>query len=280
MLALLSAVAHATFGALQKGRHDPWLVRGAVDFWYCVMAIPTALILFPLPDRQLALVLAGVWILHVTYKVFQAMAYTRGAFTVVYPIARGTGPLATVFFAGVVFGEVLRPGQWAGLLLLSGSIFGLALANMRDAGTDPRRLIHAIGLAFATGLMIALYTTYDAFGIRLSADPFMFLAWFFVIDGITFPFIALVRWRASPAPPDPGPLMLKGLFGALIAFVSFGGIMLATRLDKVGEAAAIRETSIIFATAIGVFIFHEKIDLRRLILIGLIACGAVLVEFG
>ena len=40
--------------------------------------------------------------------------------------------------------------------------------------------------------------------------------------------------------PDPIPLLRKGFIGALIAFLSFGAVMLATRLDKVGEAAALR----------------------------------------
>ena len=34
LLALISAIAHAAFGALQKGKHNPWLVRGSMDFWY------------------------------------------------------------------------------------------------------------------------------------------------------------------------------------------------------------------------------------------------------
>ena len=62
--------------------------------------------------------------------------------------------------------------------------------------------------------------------------------------------------------------------------MSFGAVMLAIRLDSVGEAAALRETSIIFATAIGVLVFHEKIDATRLCLIVGIAAGAVLVELG
>ena len=39
-LALLAAVSHAVFGALQKGRHDPWLSRGSIDLCYALMALP------------------------------------------------------------------------------------------------------------------------------------------------------------------------------------------------------------------------------------------------
>jgi len=56
--------------------------------------------------------------------------------------------------------------------------------------------------------------------------------------------------------------------------------MLATRVGKVGEVAALRETSIIFATAIGVLIFREKIDAKRVAIIFSVAAGAVLIELG
>ena len=51
-------------------------------------------------------------------------------------------------------------------------------------------------------------------------------------------------------PPPLGPLALRGIFGGLVAFGSFGSVMLATRLDQVGEAAVLRETSTVFAALI------------------------------
>ena len=56
--------------------------------------------------------------------------------------------------------------------------------------------------------------------------------------------------------------------------------MLATRLDKVGEAAVLRETSTVFAALIGWFILGEKVGPRRLFLMALVALGAVIVEMG
>ena len=56
--------------------------------------------------------------------------------------------------------------------------------------------------------------------------------------------------------------------------------MLATRLDKVGEAAVLRETSTIFAAIIGYFVLKETVGLARFLMIALIAVGAVIVEFG
>jgi len=56
--------------------------------------------------------------------------------------------------------------------------------------------------------------------------------------------------------------------------------MLATRLDKVGEAAVLRETSVVFAAFIGWFVLKEKVGPRRLLMMVMVAMGAVVVEFG
>jgi drug/metabolite transporter (DMT)-like permease len=285
-LALLSALAHAIFGAINKGGRDPYLNRGAINLAYGLMAAPFALFVFPLPDARLWTILGAVYLVHILYEWLQARSYEMGGFTVVYPLARGTGPLVTTVAAGLIFGEVFTWGQWAGLLLLSGAIYALAWANLRALGiadlAAASRLRSAIAAALATGVMISVYTTLDAYGIRAAADPFTFLAWFFTLGGMGFPLVAAARWRRlAPADrPEPAELAVRGFFGALIAFLSFGAVMLATRIGHVGEAAAIRETSIVFATAIGVLIFRERIDALRLGLILLIALGAVLIKIG
>ncbi len=276
----MSALFHAIFGALQKGRFDPWLTRGAIDFSYGTMALLPAIFLVPWPDAEIWGLLGIAWIIHVIYKLLLAMAYERAAFTVVYPIVRGVGPLVTVVFAGFVFAEQFSSTQWFGVVLLSGGIFLLAAYNLRDLAVDRGVLKVAIFLAVLTGVTVAAYTTFDAYGMRAAQNPFTFLAWFFVVDGLVFPIIAWRRWHRMENPPEVKPLMVRGFIGGLIAFLSFGGVMLATRLDKVGEAAVLRETSVVFAALIGWFILKEKVGPRRLLLMAIIAMGAVVVEFG
>lgn len=277
VLALMAAVLHALFGALQKGRHDPWLSRAAIDINYGLMAAPFALFVVPWPEPHMWPIFAGAFAIHAGYKYAQAMTYSRGAFTVVYPVVRGTGPLFTVIGAGILFGEHFTPGQWAGVATLLAGIFGLAAYNLRHVTAGRDTLIPALGLAVVTGGFVALYTTFDAYGIRATADPFTFLAWFFMIDGFFMPALTWRRWRWLPS-SQMLPLLRLGFIGAIVAFLSFGSIMLATRLDNVGEAAVLRETSTVFAALIGWAVLGEKVGSRRLILMALIAAGAVIVK--
>ncbi|MEM9319274.1 MAG: EamA family transporter [Pseudomonadota bacterium] len=277
-LALLAAILHAVFGALQKGRHDPLLARGAIDASYSLMAAPAALFVVPWPEPHMWPIFAGVVAIHIGYKFAALASYRRGAYTIVYPVMRGTGPLFTVIGAWLLFEESFSPGQWAGVAVLLAGLYGLAAYNVATVTLDRASLYPALWLAVLTGLFVALYTTFDAYGIRASADPFTFLAWFFFLDGLTFPVLAARFYCQMPTRPALAPLALRGVIGGLVAFGSFGSIMLATRLDQVGEAAVLRETSTVFAAAIGWLFLGERVGFRRLILMGLIAAGAVIVE--
>lgn len=279
-LALMSAVAHAVFGALQKGRHDPWLMRGSIDASLVVISAPIALLVVPWPTASTFLILLGAMVIHFAYKVTVALAYERAAYTVVYPVIRGTGPLVTVVGASLLFQEHFEPLQWLGVACLSGAMLLLALRNMAAERVDLRGLKIGLIWAFAGGLLVAFYTVWDAYGIRQSPDPFTFLAWFFFLTALDFPVLAALRYRRTGAPGGVGSLLRRGFAGALIAWVSFGGVMMATRLGGVGEAAVLRETSTVFAALIGWFILGETVGPRRLILMALIALGAVMVQVG
>lgn len=279
MLALTAAFLHAIFGALQKGRHDPWISRAAIDLCYGLMALPVALFVVPWPGPDLWPVLFGAMGIHIVYKIGQAMTYQRGAYTVVYPVVRGSSPLFAAIAAGFVFHESMTLVQWLGVMTLVGGILGLGGFNYLRLQVGRDTLVPALGWAAFTGALVAAYTTYDAWGIRRSPDPFTFLVWFFVLDSIFMPLWNLSRLIALPR-SEVAPLAIRGVLGAFLAFASFGSIMLATRIDDVGRAAVLRETSTVFAALVGWALLGEKVGPVRAALMGIIALGAVIVEFG
>lgn len=280
LLALTAALAHALFGALQKGRFDPWLSRAVIDVGFFTITLPVVLFVVPLPGPRDFVIALGAAAIHFVYKVTMARAYEKAAYTVVYPVVRGTGPLVTVAAASLIFREHFTLLQWLGVACLSGGIMLLALRNLTEEKIAKQALQIGLIWAVACGFMVAVYTTFDAWGIRVAENPFTFLAWFFFLSAFDFPILALLRHRKAPLNVGFLPLAWRGLSGAFLGWISFGGVMLATRLDKVGEAAVLRETSTVFAALIGWFILGEKVGPRRLFLMSLIAIGAVMVEVG
>jgi drug/metabolite transporter (DMT)-like permease len=279
-LALLAAFLHAVFGALQKGRHDPWLSRGAIDASSGLAMVPLAIFVVPIPEPRLWPIFLVIFLIHFIYKLLQAFAYSKGSFTVVYPVVRGTSPIFTVFGAYILFGETFSLTQWLGVLLLLVGIFGLALYNLIYLEKSRETLPVALIFAVCTGSFVAIYTTIDAYGIRLAIDPLAFIVWFFLFDSLSITPYAIYRWFNLIERPNLFPLAIRGVAGGIIAFFSFGSIMLATRLDKVGEAAVLRETSTVFAAIIGWVFLKETVGPRRVLLMALIAFGAVVVELG
>ena len=160
-----------------------------------MMALPIAVFVLPWPEPTLWPIFAGMVIIHLIYKLMQAAAYTRGAYTVVYSVVRGTGPVFTVLAAYLIFGETFTMLQWVGMAVLVLGLFGLAVYNAVYLVQDRTTLRAASGFALVIGLFVALYTTYDAYGIRAAQEPFVFLIWFFVLDGLSTPPFAYMRWR-------------------------------------------------------------------------------------
>lgn len=276
-LALVAALMHALFGAMQKGRYNPWVTRGGIDLAYATIALPLALFTVPWPEAHMWPILIGSFLLHSAYKLLQAAALSRGAYTVVYPVIRGSGPLFTVIGAGLLFGESFNPGQWGGLAVLVGGIFGLAALNWRAGSIDRATMLPALGLAVATGAFVATYTTWDAWAIRQTWNPFTFLWWFFVLDGLLMPFITRRQLMALPR-EEIARFTIKVVAGALVAYASFGAILIATRIGNVGEAAVLRETSVVFAALIGWLVLGERTRAPQLVMMVMIAAGAVIVK--
>lgn len=274
-LALLAAFCHALMSALQKGRFDPWLMRGGMDLTYGLIALPLVIFVAPFPAAHLWPFLIGSFLLHSLFKLAQGAAFSRGAFTVVYPTSRGTGALVSIALAWVLFGETLAGWQWAGLALLITGIGGLALWNLRYVTMSRETLAPALAFAGLTGALVALYTSFDAWGLRASGpEPFSFIAWFFLLDSLLMPFLARHRFRALPR-ADLRPMVLRAIAGGVTAWISFGSILIATRIGNLAEAAVVRETATVFAALLGWLILGERSRPQQIALMGLIALGAI-----
>ncbi len=273
-LILASALMHALWNVFVKTGEDR-LSAMALVMSCMALGAPLLIVAAPSPAPASWPYLAASVVLNNVYFFLLIEAYRRGDLSHAYPIARGTAPLAVA--AGAVFfaGENLSALEAVGIAVISGSI-----ASLVWTGRQGQVAIHgSLFFPVATGLMVASYTLCDGIGVRLSGSPFGYIGWLFLFAAmpiLTYTCIvrkgALVvylrrRWKRI------------GLAGGL-SFGSYGSAILALSLDALAPVAALRETSVIFAAAIGAKVLGEPFGRRRLLAAAGVALGAVLIQFG
>jgi drug/metabolite transporter (DMT)-like permease len=270
-LVLLAAVLHASWNALVKQSGERFLTFSVLIGTGALAYLPVALVTGP-PNAASWPWLAGSGIVHVFYYVGLLYGYRHGDLGQVYPIARGTGPLVVVVLAAVLAQEIPTVLGASGIALVCIGIFGLA----QGGGESARR---AVPLALATGLMIAFYTTCDGLGVRAAGNELAYIAWLHVATGMPFAAIVLgVRRRELPE-----FLRRHGksaALGGIVAAVAYSLVIWAMSLSPLAWVAALRETSVVIAAALGARLLKEPFGARRIAAAAIVAAGAVLVSAG
>ena len=139
--------------------------------------------------------------LHVAYGNLLQAGYAAGDMNLVYPLARGTGPLVTVLVAVLVLGDPTSALALVGVGLIVAGVLVISFGRRNPASPHRRRVGIAYGVA--TGVSIAAYTLWDAHSVTALAIPA--LPYFTL--GLVWQSIGLSPGRAGPTAIDgPGRL--------------------------------------------------------------------------
>jgi drug/metabolite transporter (DMT)-like permease len=259
-LALGAALLHATWNALLARARD---VRSAT-----AVALVVAVVLFaPLAAATWRVEAEAVpWIvasatLELLYFLLLTAAYQRSDLSLVYPIARGSAPIL-VLVGAIAAGAVLGVVQAAGVVLVG---VGVLLVRGIRGSVDGRGVL----LSLAIGATIAGYTLVDNEGIEHAATlPYLVL--------VLTP-VAVATVSLQGATGGLGALRAEVSWPAVVAgvlsFAAYALALAALELASAPAVAAVRETSILFAVALGAFVLRERVSPVR-------AAGAVLVVVG
>jgi drug/metabolite transporter (DMT)-like permease len=270
-LILLSAIVHAVVNILTKRADDKYAMRLLIGVFSAIIVAP-ALFFVPLP-RGLALwFLIGTAFVHALYELLLVKSYESAAFSAVYPVARGTGPLFTAIGAILLLHEHLPLVQLAGIGFVSGGVIAIGISHRASDGA-------AQGFAYAlgTGLTIGCYTLIDASGVRAVVQPFTYVLWFFVAHGLCVLVTAPgIRGRAVIV--EARKQWKLGVLAAVLSIITYGSAMLAYRYGATARLAALRETSVLFGTALAMHFLGEKMNARRWLAALAIAAGAIMLQ--
>ena len=277
-LVLGSAVVHATWNLWTK-QLGPG-VRSASLLWLltAISSVCYAPFVWALlaqrgwrPDANVLWLIAGSGVIHVGYFVLLLRGYRGGDLSLVYPLARGTGPLLATAGAVFLLGERPTPLSVTGALLIA---TGVLVATSGGSGPWRSRLGPGVWYGLATGVAIAVYTLWDGWSVKRAGVPPLVFYW-----GGEVVRVALLSPFALRAPGDISALWraqrTRVLGIALLSPLSYILILLALRQGDVGHVAPAREVSILIGAWLGGRVLGEGDRTRRLFAAAAFAGGVV-----
>ena len=277
-LVLFAALAHAAWNLLAKqaagGSVFVWLAASAGALIY----LPAFAVSVASTRNQLDLaaigLMSGSGVLHAAYFVLLQRGYSTGELSLVYPLARGTGPLLSVALAIAFLGE--RPSA---LAIAGASIIVAAVFSLARGGRAANRNREAIGFALLTGATIAAYTLWDKHAV--GPDRLSPIAYYWGANLVNVALLTpwalsrreLVRtawatsWREAAG---------VGLLSPLAYIL----VLYALARAPVSYVAPARETSILIATVLGATVLGETDPRRKLVCAALMVLGVVALAVG
>ncbi|MBS0395628.1 MAG: EamA family transporter [Proteobacteria bacterium] len=275
---LVAALLHAVWNVIAKraagSRHFIWLYSAAsLAVWSPAVAWVLA---DAGPPRRAGawLALAATGVLHLGYSAALQAGYRAADLSIVYPVARGFGPLLSFAGAVLLFGDPFSGASLAGLALI---LAGIALVSGLVGRT--RRIDAAgVGWGLATGSCIALYTLNDGWAVRTLLLSPLLIDW----SGNLFRFVVLCPTVLA----DRAGLRREAreyLWPALgVGTLAPGGymlVLLAMRLAPVSHVAPARELATLLGTYLGARVLREAVTPARVAgaaaIVGGIVCLAL-----
>lgn len=264
---LIAACCHASWNAITHWIPSKAASMTLVNLGGMLCAVPLILIAEP-PSPRCWPYLAASTVIHVAYNALLMMSYRLGDFSQAYPLARGTSPLLVTVLAATFLGELPRPGQIGGVLLISAGLVCLAVWGKRDHPSRPAAILAAI----ATGVMIAGYTTVDGVGVRRSDSTLGYIGWLMLLEGIVIPLLVFGR-RGTQLWRDIRPVWHIGLAGGALSVLAYGLVLWAQTRGALADIAALREASIIPGAVIGTVVFGEQFGRARVLATCVVVAG-------
>ena len=275
---LLAACMHASWNLAAKHaagcRHFVWIYSvGAVFIWLP----PTLWIIattHPVFDTAQRFALIGTAILHLGYSLSLQSGYRAADLSIVYPVARGTGPVLSFIGAAIFLHETPGVTSVAGLILV---ITGIVLVTgLLHQG----KKISARGLSWGivTGTFIAAYTLNDGWAVKtLLIHPL-------IIDSVGNLFRAIVLSPSALSNRTQLWSEIKQYYRPALMVSTFGTVgyvlvLFAMKVAPVSHVAPAREVAMLIGTYFGARVLKEAVTVERVIGAMCIVGGVVALAF-
>lgn len=276
-LVLAAALLHATWNLAVKGATGE---DGVAFVWvYVVLSaaiwVPVGVVWVAVagdrPTWSWVIGPVGTALLHIAYQLALQRGYAEGDLNLVYPLARGAGPMITFVVAVTVLDQRPSVGEVAGVVAVVAGVVLISFAGRASRLANDRA---GVVWGLATGAAIAAYTLWDNRSVNdLDVPPVPYFVLGLVLQ---LPFLAvLLARRRNPTPVRDvwtsarRPALAVAVFSPLAYIL----VLRAMQLAPVALVAAARESSIVIGAVFGWLVLREPRPARRLV-------GAVVVLIG
>lgn len=267
---LIAALSHAVCHSLLKHNKNPLGLLGITSI--CEIIIFTPLVFYtPLPTPFIWSLIIASALLHGLYRMLVLYSYRFGDLSFIYPIARGGSSLLLATISIIYLSDKISLYGFSAILIIC---FGLFLISYSKKKFNKSAFI----LGLLTALMITSYTLVDGIGIRHSENAYTYLYWMLLLNG-TPALIASLMFKNNGLRNINADLLIKGITFGILAPLAYGLVVWCMQYLPIAYASAIRETSIIFATLIGLMILKEKKANSRIIPAIFIVIGVGILYF-
>lgn len=258
LVVLIAAILHASWNFLIKKNDNKHLSMTSVVLGHVPFAL-VALSFSPFPNIESAPYIIVGALLHTGYQLFLLYSYRFGDLSQVYPLARGVAPLLVTFISFTFLGIQFDRINLAAIAIICIGIMSLTLVRRVDGLKNYK----AASLAIITGVFIAAYSLVDGIGARIAATAFGFYGCLSIINAISYSFfIEIIK---------PGTIksvlnnhQKLAIAGGFASFMAYALVIWSFTKAPIAIVTTLRETSIIFALLIGVFVLKERLDLTKL----------------
>ncbi|MER7077414.1 EamA-like transporter family protein [Saccharopolyspora kobensis] len=277
VLVVAAAFAHAGWNFFAKragsaGAGFVWLTATCSAVLYLPVAAGALLLsgVPPLGDWVLGVLASAV--VHLAYFLLLQRGYAVGDMSVVYPLARGTGPMLAMLIAVLVLGE--RPG-WLGVAGGLLVIAGVLVIGLSDGLPRSGASLAGVGFGVLTGSLIAIYTVWDAYAVTgLALSPLLYdWANNFARSGLLAPYAARRRAQIAAVWSEHRAAVLAV---ALLSPLAYVLVLFAMQLAPVSLVAPARELSIVIAGLLAWRFLGESQPGRRMAGALVVLTGVVL----
>jgi len=258
---LAAAGLHALWNTLLAGARDTHAVTAVALLAAAAVFAPVAVLTWDVDAAAVPFIAASA-ALELAYFALLATAYSRADLTFVYPIARGAAPVLVLAVSVALLGASLTAGEAVGVLAIAAGVLLVRGVGRGAAGSG-------LALALAVAACIAGYTLVDDEGIRHAAALGYFEA---VLVLTALPYAATVALVRGPAALREAATT-RTVAAGLAMFGAYALVLAALEIAEAAPVAALRETSVVMATAAAALAARERVPPRRL-------AGAVVVVAG